>query len=401
MSRTRVVVTAVLVEGRSKSEVARAYGMSRRWVGELVRRYETEGEAGLQPRSRRPHSSPTEVPAEVEDEIVRLRKQLHDAGLDAGAATIVAHLERRGLQPLPAVSTVWRILTRRGLVTPQPQKRPKSSFIRFEADQPNQLWQADITHWPLADGTDIEICNIIDDHSRLLVGSVVRRVFKAADVVEVFLGGFDRHGLPAAVLTDNGAVFAGGPRGGRVLLEKHCDTLGIRVTHSRPYHPQTCGKVERFHQTLKKRLRAQEPAETIEALQQQLDEFLEIYNQQRPHRSLGRRTPGEAYTARPKAGPDGQLDPTHWRIRRDIVDKVGTVTLRHNSRLHHIGIGRAHTGTPILLLVDDLHIRIITLQGELLRELILDPTRDYQPTGRPPGPPPKNPPKHGTMSRDM
>ena len=400
MSRARLVVTAVLVEGRSKSEVARAYGMSRRWVGELVSRYLAEGEAGLEPRSRRPLTSPAQVPPEVEDEIVRLRKQLDDAGLDAGAATIVAHLDRAGILPVPAVSTVWRVLTRRGLVTPQPHKRPKSSFIRFQADQPNQLWQADITHWQLADGTGVEICNIIDDHSRLAVASTARTVFKAVDVVDVFLSGFGRHGLPAAVLTDNGAVFAGGPRGGRVLLEKHLDTLGIRVTHSRPYHPQTCGKVERFHQTLKKRLRAQEPADTLQTLQRQLDDFVQIYNHQRPHRALGRRTPAEAYAARPKASPDPTLDPIHWRIRRDIVDKRGSVTLRHDSRLHHIGIGRAHAGTRILLLVDDLHIRIIDHDGQLLRELTLDTSRDYQPTGRPPGPPPKKPP-HGKMSRDM
>ena len=399
MSRARLVVTAVLVEGRSKSEVARAYGMSRRWVGELVRRFEAEGEAGLDPRSRRPHHSPTQTPPHVEDEIVRLRKQLADAGLDAGAATIVAHLERAGIAPVPAVGTVWRILTRRGLVTPQPQKRPKSSFTRFEADQPNELWQADTTHWQLADGTGIEICNVIDDHSRLAIASVARAVFKAADVVEVFLDGFSDWGMPAAVLTDNGAIFAGRSRGGRVALEKHLDLLGIRVIHSRPYHPQTCGKVERFHQTLKKRLRAQEPAATLDQLQTQLDDFLQIYNSQRPHRSLGRRTPDEVYGARPKAGPNPDLDQTHWRIRHDVVDTTGVVTLRHDSRLHHIGIGRAHTGTRILMLIDDLHIRVVTLQGELLRELVLDTGRDYQPTGLPKHPK-RNSPEHGTMSRD-
>ncbi len=142
MSRARLVVTAVLVEGRSRSEVARTYGMSRRWVGELVARYQAEGEQGLQPRSRRPRRSPTQVPVELEERIVRLRKQLDDAGLDAGAATIAAHLARAGIDP-PAVATIWRVLTRRGLIVPQPHKRPRASYIRFVADQPNQRWQAD------------------------------------------------------------------------------------------------------------------------------------------------------------------------------------------------------------------------------------------------------------------
>lgn len=204
MSKAQLVVTAVVVEGRSKAEVARAYGMSRRWVGELVARYLAEGESGLEPRSRRPLSSPAQVLPELEDEIIRLRKQLQDAGLDSGAATIVAHLERTGVAT-PAVSTVWRILTRRGLVTPQPQKRPKSSFVRFEADQPNELWQADITHWQLADGTGVEVLNILDDHSRLAIAAVARTVFKAVDVVEVFTDAFVAHGLPARVLT----VFTG------------------------------------------------------------------------------------------------------------------------------------------------------------------------------------------------
>jgi len=150
MSLARLVVSAVLVEGRPKAAVARDYGVSRRWVHELVRRFEAEGEVGLQPRSRRPHASPHRVPDALEDEIVELRKALADQGLDAGAHTIAFHLHRRHGRA-PAVSTIWRVLSRRGFVTPQPQKRPRSSFIRFQAEMPNERWQADITHWRLAD----------------------------------------------------------------------------------------------------------------------------------------------------------------------------------------------------------------------------------------------------------
>ena len=383
MSLGRLVVAAVKVEGRSKSEVARDYGVSRRWVHELVRRFEAEGEAGLEPRSRRPKRSPHQTRAGLEDEIVEIRKHLAEEGLDAGAHTIAWHLERRhGRAPVP--STIWRILARRGFITPQPQKRPKSSFVRFQADQPNERWQADTTHWHLHDGTGVEILNIIDDHSRLLVASDAYPTTKAADVVRSFHGAFATWGFPASVLTDNGAVFTAVPRrGGRCALEIELGRLAIHLFHSTPYHPQTCGKVERFHQTLKKWLRMQEPAASLEELQAKLDWFRRYYNTERPHRAIGRRTPLEAFEARPKAAPSapGFVVPAHFRVRKDRVDKVGRVTLRYNSRLHHIGLGNRHAGTRVLLLVADLDVRVLTEDGELLRELVLDPTRDYQGLG--------------------
>jgi transposase InsO family protein len=375
----RLVVTAVLVEGRSKSEVARDYGVSRRWVITLVQRFLAEGDAGLEPRSRRPQRSPHRVSGAVEDEVVELRKELRDLGHDDGAQTIAFHLERRHGQA-PAVSTIWRVLVRRGFVIPQPHKRPKSSFVRFEADQPNERWQLDITHWALADGTDIEILNQVDDHSRLLVGCDARRVFKAADVVSCFRQATARHGLPAQLLSDNGAVFTGIPRGGgRVALELELAALGIGFRHSRPYHPQTCGKVERFHQTLKRWLARQPRAHTLRALQAQLDVFAGYYNTRRPHRALHRRTPAEAFVARPKAMPTGQsITEGHYRLRHDRVHAGGVITLRHDSKLHHIGLGRRYGGSRVLVLVHDLHVRVLNERGELIRELTLDPRRDYQ-----------------------
>jgi len=362
--------------------VARDYGVSRRWVHELVRRFDAEGEAGLEPRSRRPRGSPRRTCEALEDQIVELRKELADLGVDAGAHTIATHLERRhGEVAVPSVATIWRILVRRGFVTPQPQKRPRSSFVRFSAEMPNERWQADITHWRLADETEVEILNVIDDHSRLLVASDALVVFKAADVVASFHAGAAAHGFCASLLTDNGAVFTAAPRGGRCAIELECARLGIRVVHSRPYHPQTCGKVERFHQTLKLFLSRQDPARTITELQAQLDRFRDYYNTVRPHRAIGRRTPTEAFGARPKATPSLQALPVpgRFRLRRDKVDSTGVVTLRHNSRLHHIGIGRRLVGTRVLVLVDALEVRVITADGELLRSFTLDPSRDYQP----------------------
>jgi transposase InsO family protein len=384
VSLGNLVVAAVKMEGRSKAEVARSYGVSRQWVHEIIRRYDAEGEAGLDPRSRRPLNNRQQTPVDVEEEIIRLRKRLEEKGLDAGAHTIAYHLHKlRGTAPAP--STIWRVLSRRGFVIPQPQKRPRSSFIRFEADQPNERWQADITHWALADGTPVEILNILDDHSRLLVASDARRVTKAADVVGSFRKAAGRHGFPASVLTDNGAVFTAAPRrGGRCAIEIELFALGISLRHSTPYHPQTCGKVERFHQTLKKALGKQPAAASFRELGARIEWFRRYYNTERPHRALGRRTPEEAFGARPKAGPSGTrlAIPGHYRVRQDRIDSGGVVTLRYNSRLHHIGVGRKHAGIRVLLLVADLEVRVLTYDGELLRELTLDPERGYQPLAK-------------------
>jgi transposase InsO family protein len=387
MGMPQLVVMSVLLEGRSKSAVARDYGVSRRWVVTLVQRYLAEGEAGLQPRSRRPAHSPSRTPVSVEDEIVQIRKDLDKHGHEAGAATIAAHLTARHGQT-PAVSTIWRILTARGFVTPQPHKRPKASYVRFAAEQPNERWQSDITHWPLADDSDVEILNWIDDHSRLCLASTAHRAVTGPDVEASYRAIAAERGDPASVLSDNGAVYTGRFRGtGRVKLEITLHDRGVMFTHSRPYHPQTCGKVERFHQTLKKWLATQPRATTTGQLQHQLDTFRRYYNTTRPHRALHRRTPAQAYRGRPKAAASGiPLIDGHYRVRHDKIDSDGKLTLRYNSRLHHIGLGRRHAGTPVLLLVHDLHVRILTTSGRLLRDFQLDPSRDYQPQQKTPPP---------------
>ena len=210
--------------------------------------------------------------------------------------------------------------------------------------------------------------------------AIPRRSVTGPDVVHTFQNAFDHWGIPASVLTDNGAVFTGLPRrGGRVALEVQLGRLGVRFDHSRPHHPQTCGKVERFQQTEKKWLAAQEPATSLAELHRQLARFRGYYNKVRPHRALHHRTPWQAYTARPKATATGPYIDPHWRVRHDKIDKAGTVTLRHDSRLHHIGVGRRYAGTRILVLAHDLDIRVLTTDGELIRELVLDPSRDYQP----------------------
>jgi transposase InsO family protein len=400
MSKARLVITAVVTEGRSQGEVARAYGVSQGWVSRLVARYRAEGEAAFEPRSRRPRSSPGAISDTAAELIVRLRKELAGQGLDAGPHTICWHL-RHHHQVTVSAATVSRYLTRNGLVTPDPAKRPRSSYLRFAAEQPNECWQSDFTHYRLAGGADTEVICWLDDHSRYVLHLSAHDRVTGPVVLTAFRSACAAHGTPASTLTDNGTVytarFAGGGRRGRNGLEHELARLGVRQKNGKPNHPQTQGKIERFWQTLKKWLTAQpgQPADLAQ-LQALLDTFAGYYNTRRPHRSLPHRaTPATAYAARPKATPADQPAGHHDRVRTDRVDANGKLTLRHNGRLYHIGIGRTHARTRVLMLVHDLHIRVINAAtGELLRQLTLDPDRNYQPTGRPPGPPPRTGPKN-------
>ena len=398
MSKARLVITAVTVEKRPVSEVARSYGVARSWVYALLARYLAEGEAAFEPRSRRPKTSPHAISDAAAELIVVLRKELAGQGLDAGPHTICWHL-RHQHQVIVSPATVSRHLTRQGLVTPEPAKRPKSSYIRFAAEQPNECWQSDFTHYRLAGGTDAEILTWLDDHSRYALSVTAHQPVTGPAVLAAFRAAIAVHGIPASTLTDNGLVYTtrfSGGRGGRNALEAELRNLGVRQKNGKPNHPQTQGKIERFQQTLKKWLAAQSPQPAdLAQLQALLDAFTSYYNTRRPHRSLpNRATPATAYAARPKAAPGDRASDTHDRVRTDRIDADGKLTLRHHGRLHHIGIGRTHARTPVLMLVRDLHIRVVNAAtGELLRELTLNPDRNYQPTGRPPGPPPGTPRK--------
>ena len=262
MGRARYLVEAHVLEGRSVGELAAAHGVHRSWIYKLLARYRDGGYQALEPRSRRPRSCRHETATEIVGAIVGLRSELELHGHDAGAETIAYHLAQTH-KDVPSLSTIWRILRREGLVSPQKQKRPRSSLIRFEAELPNEMWQADVTCWQLASGEVVEILNQIDDHSRLFLGSDAYRRVKAADVVESFHKACELHGLPASLLTDNGAVFTGSYRHGKVLLEYELERLGVEFKNSRPYHPQTCGKIERLHQTLKRYLAKQPKAKTL------------------------------------------------------------------------------------------------------------------------------------------
>jgi transposase InsO family protein len=376
----RYIVDAVVLEHRSPTELARDHRISRSWIYQLVQRFREGGYASLEPRSRRPRSCSHQAAADVQAEVLRLRKELVTAGHDAGPETIAYHLIGK-VSKQPSVATVWRILKRKGLITPQPHKRPKSSFIRFEAQLPNETWQLDSTPWQLADDSAVEILNFLDDRSRVALASRALVTVRAVDPVDVLYSASNTFGLPASLLSDNAAVFTGRSRRGKVLLELELERLGIVFKHSTPYHPQTCGKVERFHQTLKRFLRKQPPARSIAELQFQLDAFRDYYNSKRPHRALKRQTPLAVFNALIKAKPAEQSAPLDHRVRHDKIDAFGKVTLRYLGRLRHIPVGVEHKNRKVSLLVAGADVRIITDDGELIRALTLDPTRNYQPLG--------------------
>ena len=209
MSKARLVITAVITEGRPVSEVARDYGAARSWVCTLLARYRAEGQAAFEPRSRRPGNSPNAVSGATVELIVWLRKELAGQGLDAGPHTICWHLCHHH-QVTVSASTVSRCLARAGLVTAEPRKRPKSSYIRFAAEQPNECWQADFTHYRLAGGTGTEILTWLEDHSRYALRVTAHHRVTGPIVVAAFRAAGAQHGTPASTLTDIQAVFVPG-----------------------------------------------------------------------------------------------------------------------------------------------------------------------------------------------
>ena len=377
MSKHRVAVLKVISSQLSVTAAAAEYGISRGHLHRLLRRYRDGGLDGLEPRSRRPRTNPGRTPDQVRGRIVALRIELTAGGLDAGPATIAWHLEREEL-PAPSTSTIRRILGAAGLVVPEPRKRPRSSWIRFEAAAPNDVWQSDFTHWRLVDGSEVEIISWLDDHSRYLLACSAFPRVAGDDVVATFTAAADVHGWPAATLTDNGAVYTSRFTGGRNGFEYLLAWLGIRQKNGAPGHPQTQGKIERFHQTLKRWLGRRPAARTLGELQAQLDAFRLAYNEQRPHRAVGRITPGEAYRAMPKAIAAGSRAGGHFRLRYDTADGKGTITLRRAGRLHHLNIGAAFARRRVLAIVDEQEVTVVALDtGEILSTHLIEPDRRY------------------------
>ena len=387
---TVAVSRRVQGEQLNVAALCRELPLSRDWFYELERRARQGGlEAVLEPRSRRPMSSPGQTSAAIEDLVVLLRKELTEQGWDCGASSILSRLPARmAADPLlagltvPSRATVHRILVRRGQVTAQPRKRPKFSR-RFEYPHPNACWQVDATEWHLADGSVVSIVQILDDNSRKLLAHNVAAGETTTNVWTAFTKAFSRHGLPSQVLSDKGIAMLGWP-GVVTQVRRNLRALGIHCVTSRGYHPQTCGKNERVHQTLHTWLRARPAAATIEQLQQLCDAFELAYNTERPHQALGGITPDERYYASPRLGPGGQPAPEPVIVSHNTVSGRGIVTVGH----WQVGVGRRWEGCEVLVVRQDLHAAVFYRQ-ELLTELEIDPTKLYQPSGKPSARPPR------------
>lgn len=369
--------------------LCREEGVSRAVFYKYVARVRAEGLDGLEERSRRPRTSPQQVSVAVEDLVVRLRKELDDSGLDQGATSIQWHLGRRDdLERVPSAATIHRILVRRGLVVAQPRKRPKTALRRFEAPAPNEMWQIDHTDWVIGTGV-VKIFNIVDDHSRVVICSRAVAEATSEEAWTTFCQGAQRWGLPAGTLSDNGLCFSGKLRRVEVYFEAQLRDSGVRPITSRPYHPQTAGKVERFQQTLKKwlRKRRRRLCSSIEELQADLDEFARIYNTERPHQGIDRAIPIDRWRASPVAGPASEpLAHPEWTSKNLHVTVGATGCVRADRFVIHLGV--EHHGRPALVVIDNTRANVF-IDGELIRHLELDRSRSYQPSGQPRGGPRK------------
>lgn len=370
------------------TELCRLVGISRKTYYEWIGRFDPDDlEAFLTPASRRPRTSPGQVPLEIEDEILRLRKELDGAGWDNGARSIRYRLERAGTDPfattvlpwIPSVATINRILTRRGAVTPQPHKRPRSATGSFQYDDPNGCWQMDGTAYRLATGQMVMILKVIDDYSRVLLMALAAVSENLRDTRRCLQLAIDRHGAPAAMLTDRGAALNGDPKNTSQFRDV-VTSLGIEAISSRGHHPQTCGKNERSHQTMERWLRAQPTALDLDTLQQLIDRYQALFNDTRPHQALRGATPAERYASRDKAVAGDPQPARQTSINHVLVSSHGEVVSGRQS----IGVGRAWAGIRVTVVRTGDHITI-THKDELVRTLDIDPSVRYQRTGKPTG----------------
>ena len=328
------------------------------------------------------------VPA-VEAAAVRIRKELAEQGWDHGPLSVRQQMLAQGL-PAPSRATLARVFTRHGMVVPQPSKRPRSSWRRFTFGYVHECWQLDGTAWPLADGSTPTVFQLLDDHSRFIVGSWVDTGETSAGAVAVFQSAATAHQAPLLLLTDNGLAMNPHRRGGTSQLATYAKSVGTRPITSRIYHPQTCGKNERVHSTLKRWLRARPLPATITELTALVAQFDAHYNHHRPHQALGMRTPADVLANGPQAlppqpppppppAPPPATAPVHdIRVRR--VNQTGSVKTLGG---YWIGLGIQHADSDVVVMIEDTTISVFDHQGLHLRTITTTTGRIYYGTGRP------------------
>ena len=370
----RRLIVEVSLDGLNVREFCEQHGVSTWFFYDLRRRWKRDGEAALEPKSRAPKRVWNKTTADVEDLVVAARKRLRERGLDYGPEAVAADLAAAAAASPPSTATVYRILKARGFITAEPRKAPQRSRLRFNATRANESWQLDDTTWELADGTEVKILNVIDDHSRLLVASVAMNACTGAAALAAVADAAATLGWPERFQSDNASSF-------RYVLADALRPLGIAAAHSRPKHPQTNGKVERFHQTELKWLDAQPPADTLEELQGLLDIYRHHYNHHRRHRGIDRRIPAQVWTLAPKAGPaDRPLRPPSAIHHTRVIN--GTVGIPR----YAISVGAVHNGHTAVTVITGTLCHVF-IDGRLARQLTLDPNRRVQPLHDRPGRP--------------
>jgi Integrase core domain/leucine-zipper of insertion element IS481 len=354
-------------------------GVSPKTFYKYAARFRAEGVAGFFPRSRRPRCSPLQLPPAVADAIVRARKELAEHGLDYGATSIGWWLEDHRDRwdgrsvTVPSRATINRVLADRGQLVRHPRRRPRRSYRRFTRTHRNELWQMDGFAHRLADGITAVIVEVIDDRTRMLLACHAG-VSESSEVVwAAFTAAADHYGLPQDLLTDNGTAFNGSRRGFTSQLESACRDLGVNPFPSSVAHPQTCGKVERQHQTSQRWLAVQPTAATLAELNHQLDTWQHIYNDRR-HQELDGLTPNQAWAIAPASGPCGSPLPHPLRVTHEPISSSGCIPVDGTE----IGIGRRHKHHTATVFRNGDHATIF-INRSFARELNIDRTRRYQP----------------------
>jgi transposase InsO family protein len=346
------------------------HGISRETFYAIRKRAATDGPAAaLEPRTRRPKTSPSKLPDETAQRALGVRAALERSGLDHGPISVHEKMKRLGMTPVPAVSSLARIFRDAGVARLEPRKKPRAAYRRFVYPAPNACWQLDGTEYVLTGGRKCVIFQLIDDHSRLAVATHVAWGETSAGAITVVTKGIAAHGVPQRLLSDNGAALNPSRRGVLGQLVTYLTSLGVEPITGKPYKPTTQGKNERFHQTLFRWLDKQPLASTLEELQVQVDEFDRIYNTERPHQSLpGRVTPAQAWAATPKvdephpAARSALLLPDGVRLTR--VRDNGTVFAR-GTRFH---VTRTMVGNVVSLVETDTTLQVFDDHGNLLIE---------------------------------
>jgi transposase InsO family protein len=380
MEQRYEAVVAVIRDGFTVSEVAAAFGVSRQSVHAWMARYERGGLPALAERSHRPHTSPLQMPARIEARVLEMRR-LHP---NWGHIRIRHQLDLAGLAPLPSVSGIYRALVRHHLIEPQQTRKRLATYKRWERGTPMELWQMDVVGGVLlADGTECKVLTGIDDHSRFCVCAVVMTRATGRAVCGFFAQALERHGVPEEILTDNGKVFTNrfGVKPTEVLFDKICRDNGIVHRLTAPASPTTTGKIERFHRTLREEFLRGQMFVSLVCAQEAFDVFVDSYNKERPHRSLGMLTPSERFYARPES-PTPDLAPDLRVLDNDrsgddwvsrVVSVNGVVTVSSQA----FSVGRHRAGEVV-----DVHVTGDMLQvwcgNELLKSVLRQSTGEVR-----------------------